>query len=482
MAVVLYLGHAVLGALALLIRNGEPEARSKVIEALGWTGMALAALLFAAPGAGTEWRTTEMDADLAHLVGVSIGCAWLLIVVFEHTRRGGDWDGAVLVGVAATALALFAMNGWVVPALLFLSVGTGALAVLLRGARGAGGLRITLVAGTALFAGGLGGDAWGAQTWAMPDRLEGWPLWLVASGVVLVAGAFPGTAWTIAGAGSAVARLPLLAGLGFTMLVVVAPAGLPLAALGLLVVALACCVASVVRAVLDLRLVASWTIALMLALGFTAPRADVVIQAGFAAVLVTSAIALWPLSFGRGQIERGLLLAAVSVTAGFHAISAAAGVAFERATESEAVLESAPWAAIAALLPVALAGGVALGARVARRGEPEEYAIPGVLATWGLFAAGVLWAVFAPGASQTATLWLYLVAVVVGIGAARLAARRGGPAPATSGIPSEELTGTEPVFPARAETALARASWAIGAVTAAAVLALTFQGLRVGFL
>lgn len=477
----LLLVHAVLGGIGLLARPAEKESRTKILQFLAGAGVVFALALFFAPGSQETWRTTDMDPTRAHLVGAAIGCAWLLCLVLERTSRAGAWDAVVLVGTASTAVALFGFNRWAVPGSLFLVVAAVALAALGHRAPGGGSRVAVVLIGSGLFAGGIAAEVLGSERWEMPVDLSGWPAWPVAAGIVLLSGAIPGTTWSVAASAPVAAGLPLATGASFLMLA--SPSGIeaPLIALVLVVVALGCSVWTIARPAIDVRSLASWAIALMLGIGFASPDGPLVAQAGGAAVIVVTAITLWPLSYGRGQIERGLLVAFVSLTAGFGAITIAAEVAFERATATDAVLTSAPWAAIAALLPAALASGVALGARLARRAEPEEYTVAGVLATWALFFAAVTWGIFSVDGVGTSSVWLYAVAAAVGAAAARVAAVRSSSAPPRA-PDLEPVIGTGPPASPALDGALGRVAMGIGAATAIGVLAITYQGLRVGFL
>jgi hypothetical protein len=191
-----------------------------------------------------------------------------------------------------------------------------------------------------------------------------------------------------------------------------------------------------------------------------------------------------PWTGSRAGFERGLLVAAVPLTAGFGIVTAGATVSFERATGASTRLASAPWTAVAALLPAALAGGVVLAGRAARtaaRGLVPE----AVLATWALLAASVVVGL-APGilggsdtglGASGGVAFLQGVALAVGIGAA-VATRRWGLA---LDLPATRTTLDAPA-PAPLPRQLAWASGAIAVATAGAAGWLTVWGLQVGFL
>jgi hypothetical protein len=256
-------------------------------------------------------------------------------------------------------------------------------------------------------------------------------------------------------------------------------------AVAVLALSVGCAVVTIARKAVDIRFLGSWVVALMLSLALLDPGGNVAARAGFAAVIALTALVLWPLSLGRAQIERGIVIAFVSITAGYNAIAGAAQVAFEHATATDDVLASAPWAAFSALLPAALAAGVALGARLGRHAEHEAYSVPGVLATWGLFLAAVAWGIV-PEDGGVAGVWLYLVAVAAGVGAARLSRMREAVVPEAvvvpEGPPQHDVM-FDPWSLGRREDAFAlRGAIVLGAVVALAILVITYQGLKVGFL
>ncbi|MGH2809021.1 MAG: hypothetical protein ACRDKT_17290 [Actinomycetota bacterium] len=482
---VLFLGHAFLAVVALLGREARDETRTQILQVLSGTGIALAVVLFFAPGAGDTWRTTLLEPDRAHLVGAAVACAWLVLLVLERIGGEGAWDAAVSIGVASSALALFGMNRWSVPALLFWGVAVLALAVLASRARRPGATRLGLALGSAALVAGIVVHALDADAWAWPREPSGWAQWLVIAAAVLMSGAIPGTGgWGLFGSRSSAAVLPLLTGASF-LLLASQRSDAPVVAVLVLLLSLACAVVTIARKAVDIRFLGAWVVALMLSLALLDPGGDVAARAGFAAVVGITTLVLWPLSLGRAQIERGIVVAFVAITAGYNAIAGAASVAFEQATATDDVVAAAPWAAFSALLPVALAAGVALGARLGRHAEHEAYTVPGVLATWALFAAAVAWGVV-PEDGGGAGVWLYVVAVVSGVGAARVSRMRETVAPETivvpEGPPQHDVM-FDPWSLGRREDGLAlRVAVVLGAAAALATLVITYQGLKVGFL
>jgi cytochrome bd-type quinol oxidase subunit 2 len=133
-------------------------------------------------------------------------------------------------------------------------------------------------------------------------------------------------------------------------------------------------------------------------------------------------IAVWPLASGHAQPERGLLLTLAPPTAIFGAIVYAATHAFDVSTTIDASLESAPWIAVTALIPLVMASGVLLAARVGRERAIAHRHVWPVGATW-LFVLGSVGIGFIPGAlelpddvvgTQRSFLTLLGVAAVIG--------------------------------------------------------------------
>jgi hypothetical protein len=126
---------------------------------------------------------------------------------------------------------------------------------------------------------------------------------------------------------------------------------------------------------------------------------------------------------------------------------------------------------------------VTLGVRVGRRWEAEEYSVSAVLASWGLFVAGILLGLVPDeGRGQLGTLWLYVVALAAGLGAAWFV-RRNGAAPELPAPAEPEVFDPGVVaVPSGAARISARAGIALGVGAAVAVVVALFQGLRVGFL
>lgn len=432
--------------------------------------------MFLVRDSAAAWGTLSMDAGPAAVAGAATFCAWVLVAATDDGR--GRWEIAALVGAGSAALVAFSLNGWIAPALLFWICASAATAVAATGREGSSGLTLALIGlSDALVVGALVGWALQEETWKLPAHLEGWPFYIGVLGLVLRAGALPRLgAWDLATESSA-ALIPLLIGSTFALVPTLSAGdevaiALPLLAAGMLA-ALWCAFRSP-----QLVLSAGWLIAIMLALVFIQPAA--VGKAAAASLLTTTAILLWPWAGGRAGPERGLLVAAVPLTAGFGPILGGAVASFERASSAETVLAGAPWTAFAALLPAALAVGVTMGAAMARRIEPETYRPAGVLATWAVAGIGLLLGL-SGGAGLGADLedsWLYLVAAVVAVAAARFAPRQP--------VRSDLVTGTPDVgalaLPGAVSKLTGKAGLGLTGAALVAILAFTYTGLKTGFL
>ena len=480
----LYLGHAAIGLALLATRALTRELRSAAVLAGSAAGALLAAGLYLAGGSNAAWRTTELEAPTAAMIAVAIVCAWILLGALD--RGSGRGDAGCLIGVGCSGLVLFATNEWVVPGALFWVASSLAVVVMTRGKSAAPARVAVLVSDVAVVV-ALASHSLDLQTWRMPEAMEGWPYWVLVAALGVRAGVLPQLGvWATLPSRIGACALPLVVAGGFALLL--GPAGGSQVAVGLvlLVVALASCLWALIGKDLLVTTVAAWPVALTLGVGFISPEATA--RAGIAAVLAVTAVVLWPHCLGKAEAERGLLLAFVPATAGFGVIVAGALEAFERATESKTVIESAPWAAAAALLPAALAAGVALGARLGRRLEP---AAPGRLplaASWIVVGLSVLIGVvpdgfleLESGAGSTArTTWLHLVALGAGIGAALVFAGRSGrviPGRAEGRLLTGAILARPPFG-----VALVWLSVALGVVAVGGALWLTYEGLKVGFL
>jgi hypothetical protein len=480
----LYLGHAAIGLALLATWPLKREFRRAGVLAGSGAGALLAVGLYLAGDSDAAWRTTGLEAQTAAMIAVAIACAWILLGALD--RGSGRADAGCLIGVASSGLVLFATNEWVVPGALYWVASSVAVVVMTRG-KSAAPARVAILVSDVAVVVALASYSLDLQTWRMPEGMEGWPYWVLVGALVVRAGALPQLGiWAAIPSRMGACGLPLLVAGGFALLLGPAGGAQVAAGLALLVVALATCFWALVGKDLLLATVAAWPVALTLGVGFISPEA--VARAGIAAALAVTAVVLWPNCLGRAEAERGLLVAFVPATAGFGVIVAGALEAFERATESTSVIESAPWAAAAALLPAALAAGVALGARLGRRLEPATPERLPLAASWIVVGLSVLMGVAPQGflelesgvGSTARTTWLHLVALAAGVGAAFLFAGRSGRV-----IPSRAegrlLTGAIAARPSFG-VPLVWLSVALGVVAIGGALWLTYEGLKVGFL
>ena len=231
----------------------------------------------------------------------------------------------------------------------------------------------------------------------------------------------------------------------------------------------------------DITIIGAWPLAAMFCVLVVVPGAPWQAVAG--SLFALTAVLLWPHALGRGQVERGLLLAFIPPMAGFSALVAAAVATFDRATSIPEVLAAAPWTGVTGLLPVVLATGVVLGARLGRATEPENYDAAPVIATWlvfGLALVAGLWPRFVspddPG-SAAKVFGLHVLALIAAGVAARFL-------PVAEDIEVQQTSlVAEPLhLPPGTERVVVWGSGAIGLVAIAAVVWSTLAGLRVGFL
>ena len=473
----LVLAHALLAVVALMSAGAETEGRSRFLRGLAVCGALLGLILFfATPLLGDEWRTIELAPSLTRISAIAVTAAWVLAAATEGSTETGRWDVAALTGVASTALILFATNQWLVPALLFAGIATLCIALLLE----ARSLARVVVSLAGLVLGGT--FVWLAlaeDTWALLMPAPDAQLWVgvvAAAGFALVPVLQPPNLRT------ALPVTPLALGLAFAVLATVARGAGPVLSLVFIVGGLVAAARVLLKSDASQRMVLIWTVVVTVGLGALSSNLYVTTRAGIAGILGASVVALWPLSLGRAQIERGILIAFVAVTAGFNAVAAAAAYAFDQGTSIEAVVEAGPWAAIAAVLPITLAAGVALGASVGRNPEPEDFNPPGVLASWALVVLTIVVGIFpfvdTSGTDSTRGVVLYVLAVVAGLAATRYV-----PALAAGGEAVEETRRFAPVaLKERWPKATELASLVCGGAAALVVIGLTFYGLRLGFL
>ena len=472
----------VLGLACVFLRGLPASQRAAGLRFLAVLGGVSSVVLFLTRDVGSSWSTMEFAPERSGLVAVATFCSWLLVIATSD-GAGARWDLGALVSAAATALAVLASSRWVVPVLLFwIALSAASLVSSWKGS----GAHLALVTALAdaCFIVGLTGHAVATESWDLPAGLAGeWSYPLIAA-IVLRAGVIPMT-----GLGGILGRpegatAPLLVGSAFAVTPIVSSGDGIAVALPLLLLAAGAVAWCLVTDKPVLSVLAVWPVAAMLAIVWI-DRAALGKGAATAAIAV-ALLSLWPFASGRAQSERGLILAALPATIGFGAIVAGAGASFDRAIGATSVVAAAPWDAFAALLPVVLAGGVALAATIGKRVELEDFRPEGVLATWALAAAAVATGL-SPGpglgfgsgtGSQNRAVWLFAIAILVGVAATRLAPR--GIVPLTSPRPAPS-PGVIDLAPGVSKL-IARVSAGVFALGAGVVGWLTYQGLSVGFL
>lgn len=479
---VLFLAHAAIAIFMIFTRPLPEPGRARLVRAGAVAGMGAAGVLFFTRGTEASWGAARLDPASGAISAVAIFCAWALVATGVGGR--GRWDVGALVGAAATGLALFATSRWIVPAMLFWVVVSLATAASVPRSRRSAAVWLVLALSDASFVGGSIALSLEAETWRLPAAVEGWFVVPLVAAILLRAGVVAGEGTWELSSGPQTALLPLVIASGFALVPSVSGGDEIYVALGILLIAITLAAWSVFSSSASTGLIGAWITSTMLAATWIDPA--VLARAGVTALLGATVIALWPASAGRAHAERGLLLAAVPLTVGFGVIVGGAVVSFERARTATTVLESAPWSAFGALLPVALAAGVTLGAGLGRRREPERYEPAAVLATWGIVGIALLLglsprpdlAFSGGGSAATRGMLLYVVAALIAAGAARLvgAAPRAtmeavpppiAPGPRLSGVPARAV-------------ALAAAVAAVP--TLGAVASFTYHGLRTGFL
>lgn len=472
---ILYLGHALLAVAGLFIASSAEIGRRALLF-VGSIGAGLGVTLFFLRHSGVEWRTTVVDPGPAVAAGLGAAAAWVLIATAGKDRAAA-WS-VPLVGVASSALILFALNRWVVPALMFWVVTSIALAALVRDEQGRAQVWLALALSDALVVAGLVWHGVESETWRLPGSAAGLTWWFLVAGAAIRSCSLPRIGLWAAPRSPA---LPLCAGSAFALLTGVADREQPWLGLAFVVIAVAIGLWAVRSERFDVSVIGAWPLAAMFCVLLVVPGAPW--QAVAASLFALTGVLLWPRALGRGQVERGLLLAFIPPLAGFSAITSAAVSTFDRATAIPEILAAAPWTGVTALLPVVLATGVILGARLGRSPEPERYEPGPVIATWMVFGLALLaglWPRFVAPDDPRAAAKVFVLHLVALVGAA-LAARF------LHGSEEIEVRSTplvaEPLhLPAVTERVVAWSSAAIATIIIVGASWFTIAGLRVGFL
>lgn len=478
----LFLVHAAIAVFMLFTRPLAAEDRARFVRLGAMGGMIAAVALFLVRGSDATWGAATLRPGAVAVSSAAIFCAWALVAA--GTGGGSRWDIGALVGVGATGLCLFASSDWAVPALLYWATVSLAAAVAVPAQRRSAGVWLALAISDVCAVGGLIAYSLDAETWRLPDAIDDWMLVPMVVAIVLRTGVAAGVGLWELNAGAQVALLPLVVGSGFALVPSVSGGDEIYIAGGILIAAVALAAWAILSATPRVATFGAWITAAMLATVWIYP--EVLARAGAAALLGVTVVALWPSAAGRGQAERGLILAAVPLTVGFGVVVGGAAASFESATLAESVLDSAPWSAFAALLPVALAAGVTLGAGIARRREPERYEPTAVLATWGIAAIGLLLGLTprpdltfgGGGPAGTRGTWLFAIAAVAGLVAARLRPPTPAVAMETSAAVAPHGSGGRAGF----AKPLALAAALAGIPALLAIAWFTYEGLRNGFL
>jgi hypothetical protein len=494
---IVFWGQGAVSVAVLLGRFLPDRWRGLFVRVMCGIGVGFGLALFLERRSGDAWRTTLLEPTTAALAGVASAAAW--VVAAALVDEDDRWRAASLVGLGGSALALFASARWTVPALLFwslTSVVAGALAF--RSARRSE-LWLGLVLSDLCFAAGMIGHVIDTDTWGLPTPAPDRAFWFLLAAAVLRVGVVPRYGLWKAVGSPAAAALPLLVGSGF--IVVAGPGGRPeaWAAVGLLLAGLVQAVWGAVQARLAPADFAGWAPAVCLALLYVDPRVGAL--AGAAAILSVAALGVWPWTSGAAQPERGLLVTLAPPMAAFGALVAAAREAFGSATGSDSLAVQIPSTVIAALIPLVMAAGALLGARIGRERSSGSLDPWPLAATWLLVASSVALGV-TPGAlelpdevvgTQQTFLVLSLVALATGgvagwLWTLRHPDHRRAPTPEPLATPVVPPTSNEVVaYRTAADTSLVeRMLTLVALVLAVAVFTsvgwVTFEGLSQGFL
>lgn len=486
-ALILYAVHAALALVLVPAALAPARWRRALVAGCAALGVAGGAAL--ALGAADEetWRSVTLSSPRTVIIGVTVACGWLLVGALGRDHSPA---GAALVGVASSALIAATLNDWIVVALVFwLASSVALIGLLSRGELRVGAL-LAVVASDLALAGSFALHSLAERAWTMPQSLSGLAAALALIAFVIRSGAVPRVGvWEVLATPAAPA-LPLLLGGPLALLVVPLSGASPWLAAAALVVAVGCCVGALATTPLTLALAGAWPA--WLALGLALATAEALPAASVAALLGVTVVALWPATHDLARAQRGMILGSLPLTAGFVAITGVAALAFDNVAEAGGVAEAAPWSAIAALLPVVVAAGVALGARVGRQTEPASSDIVAASCIWALFAVALVVGLSpasslgftSPGlAPPGSALALHASALLVGLGAAAVAWRRAAPPDPASQPTVAVRVGTLGYSEDSGDTAvMVGVAALIGLGALATVIYLALEGLSLGFL
>jgi hypothetical protein len=383
MTMVLCFIHAI-GALVLVATARTSTAtQERVTRVVAGIGLLAGAGMFVGRDLLPAWRGLSWDPDVAAVAGLSIACAWGLVISLDlETDRW--WVGG-LVGVTATSTSVFAAGDWTFLVVAFLICGSIACGVAAARSRAVGWLALVLADGALVAA--LISDAVEGGSWDTGAPLTTWLVVPVLISAGLRAGLLPRTgAWALLRSPAA-ALTPLLVGLSMITIMrwVERPVG-PAAAVAL-AVAIGMAGFCVLRRILDPSVLGTWPVGVAIGLSLVSEPATV--PAACAGILGASVVCLWPDAIERGRLSRGAVLSCLIPTVGFGALAIGAREAFDRALGSTDPIDVVSWGAVSALLPLTLAAGVALAVFAARSEQSGGYHPEAVFMTWVL-AAGAL--------------------------------------------------------------------------------------------
>lgn len=475
------------GIAVLLLASWWLPARIKDRIAVGasFLGVAAGAVAFALHNSNETWRSVALDGSTTAVAASAAVCAWLLVGVLDLGPH--RYAAAVLTGIVATGLSMFASNEWSVPAMLFWAAGSLAIVVMIvRSESGDRALALAvLLASDALLFASLLWHALDRDVWALPSPASGGPFWLAVTAAVLRVGVVPRVGpWSLL-ATAAAPVIPLLAGGGAVIAGDVGGRAEPWLAVALLAIATAISIGGVFFRRVSLGVIAAWPAALGLATMFVS--GDAVAVGGIAIVVGATVHALWHRRSTVVSVESAAAVSFVPATVGFAAVAVAATAAFFRTDLAESGMDKAPWIAVAALLPVTLAASIACAARIGRSepvgGHPRRAPTWAVRALLGvsLVVGGAATTTGELGAPSSRELGLFAVAGVAAAAAALIVLRWGREV-AHPAVDSVEFD-VEPLRPPqRIAFGTTLASIAIGCASLAGLAYLTYEGLRQGFL
>jgi hypothetical protein len=481
--VILYSVHVVLALLLVAAVFTPRRWRRAILVGAATIGSAAGiALAVAAAGDEAVWRSTTLGQPRGVIAGAAVACAWLLAGALGNDRTLGS---AALVGLASSGVLLATLNDWVVPGLALWLASSVALVALLSQDEVRVGALLAIGLSDLALVGAFALHALDDRVWTVPESLGGLPLGLALASLVVRSGALPLTGVWEALDSPAAPALPLFLGGPLALLGVPLSAAGPWLAVAALVAALGLCGAALAARELSLSLLGSWPVWLSLGLLVAAPAA---LQAGaLAALFAVTMVALCTATRGVARAAGGLLLGFLPPTAGWVAIVAAAVLAFDRTGGPSVV-----WSLVAGLLLLAVAAGVALAARLARRSAHNSSDVRPTVAASVLLIAGLCLGLAPPSVLGLArdtlgdfdrALSLSGTALILALVAGTIAYRRGAGKAGFVAPEVEATTATLVYSEDRADTAVMVGVVALIAVgTLAIVVYLAIEGLSYGFL